>query len=168
MNKINLESNLLTEKRKNGVILYFTTSVIVTLALWAYEWGFLALICHCIAVQVAIDIYKAEVFYNTKNGNKEFIKRWLRFLFFMSGIASIILLILESPYSAIAIYSAVFWQSMELVKYINYDHKINGNLTNEPGIFEKHYHIKIILIPLGVILYGMLAYQFFNVFNPFK
>lgn len=168
MDKINLESDLLTEKRKKGVILYFTASVIVTLTLWAYEWGVLALLCHCFAVQVAIDIYKAEVFYNTKNGNKEFIMRWLKLFFVISGIAAIVLLALKSPYSVLAVISTVFWQSMELVKFIDYDHKQNGNPTNEPRIFEKHYHIKTMLIPLGVILYGMLAYQFFTEFNPFN
>lgn len=158
MNKINLESDLLTDKRKVGFILYFTANVIVTLTLWAYEWGVLALICHCFAIQIAINIYKAEVFYNTKNGNKEFIRGWLRFFFAMSGIAAIILLALKSPYSALAVGSTVFWQSMELVKYMSYDQKINGNLPNEPGIFEKQYHVKVILIPLGIILLGIMIY----------
>jgi hypothetical protein len=83
----------------------------------------------------------------------------------MSGIAAIILLAIKSKYSAIAVISAAFWQSMELAKYIDYDHKINVNLTNEPGTFEKHYHIKIILIPLGIILLGMMIYGVIKLLN---
>ena len=163
MNKINLESDLLTEKRKVAVVTYFIVIEIIALALWVYDWPYWALLCHFLAILYAFDIYKAEVFYNTKNGNKEFIKKWLIYFLVVLGVSSIVFAYHGSWYSSIFVISAAFFQTMKVSELVDFDKKQNGNLSSEPGIFEKHYHIKTLLIPLAVIIYGFLAYQFFSV-----
>lgn len=165
MNKIDLKSDLLTEKRKIGVVAYFIISELIALALWTYDWPFLALLCHFFAIRYALEIYKAETFYNTKNGNKEFIKKWLTFFLVMLGVASIVLVYLGSRYSSLFVMSLAYFQAMEVAKFTDFDKKQNGNLSSEPGVFEKHYHIKTLLMPLAVIVYGFLAYQFFSILS---
>lgn len=168
MNKINLKNDLLTEKSKVGTVIYFVITEIIAIALWIHNWPLLAILVHCVAIQYATATYKAEVFYNTKNGNKEFIRNWLIIFIFILGFSSIIFVYLGSKFLALFVSSMAFWQSIEVGKFMDFDKKQNGGISTEPGIFEKHYHIKNLLIPLGVIIYAFLAYQFFAVLNPFK
>lgn len=167
MNKINLKNDLLTERSKVGVVVYFVITEIIAIALWVHNWPILAIILHSLAIQYATGIYKAEVFYNTKNGNKEFIRNWLIIFIVILGFSSIIFVYHGSKFSALFVSSMAFWQSIEVGKLMDFDKKQNGGISSEPGVFEKHYHIKTLLIPLGVVIYAFLAYQFFTVFNPF-
>jgi len=165
MNKINLKSDLLTEKRKAGVVTYFIVSEVIALSLWAYDWPFLGLLCHIFAMLYAFNIYKAEIFYNTKNGNKEFIKKWLIYFLLILGWPSIVFAYHGSLFSSIFVISIAFFQAMEVAKFAEFDKNHNGNVSNESDIFVKHHHIKTLLITLAVIVYGFLAYQFFGVLS---
>lgn len=167
MKKIDLRNDLLTEKSKVGVVIYFIITEIIAIALWTNDWPLLAILVHCVAIKYAINTYKAEVFYNTKNGNKEFIRNWLIIFIAILGFSSIIFVYHGSKFSALFVSSMAFWQSIEVGKLVDFDKKQNGGISSEPGVFEKHYHIKTLLISLGVVIYAFLAYQFFTVFNPF-
>jgi hypothetical protein len=165
MSKINLESDLLTEKRKSGVVTCFIVSEIIALSLWAYDWPFLGLLCHIFAMLYAFNIYKAEVFYNTKNGNKELIEKWLIYFLLILGWPAIVFAYQGSFYSSVFVISIACFQAFEVEKIAKFDREHNGNVSNEPDIFEKHFHVKTLLISLGIIIYGFLAYQFFSAFS---
>lgn len=160
-NKIDLKSDLVTEENKTRLSVLFALAEIATLILWIYEWPIFALIAHVVATQAALNAYKAEIFYNTDNGNKQYIKKWLDFFFSMSMIASLVLLFMKSPYSALFVGSTAFWPRLEIIRVEQYDKTLNLNneyYSSNPDILEKHFHIKTLLIPLAIGLLGMMVY----------
>jgi hypothetical protein len=124
--QINLKSNLVTKSNKNWFNVLFTIAEIATLILWIYDWSLLAIFVHMLAIGFALESYKAEIFFNTKNGNKQYIRKWLGFFFSLSIIASLVLLAMKSPYSALFVFCSALWPSFTVAKLEIYDKEQNN------------------------------------------